>query len=180
MARFDGGYDYASGQIAALAPLAPPSSFSRLEVRECASAQLKRAALPRRRRLRGPQGGGSGLKGQGKGRERKARGPPLHPILRHVDLRGAPVKERRTPDLQSVRALTGVNPSPSASPGNRSRWGGADLSYPTEGYRRMQGSTVQLVKRRSHPGACRGTSCAARAFSCTPAVLCCRSSSLGG
>ena len=54
---------------------------------------------------------------------------PQRPTLRNVDLRGAPVRERRTPDLQSVRALTGVNPSPSASPGNRSRWGGADLSY---------------------------------------------------
>ena len=66
------------------------------------------------------------MKGQGKGRERKARGPPLHPILSRVGK--AAVRERRTPDLQSVRALTADNLPPPATPGNRIRWGGADLS----------------------------------------------------
>ena len=56
---------------------------------ECASAQLQRAALPRRQRVRNPRGGGFGLKGLG-GAESGSLAPP-NALSLDVDLRGAAV-----------------------------------------------------------------------------------------
>jgi len=84
---------------------------------------IKRAASLRRRRLQGPQGGGSGRKGQGWDRELLARGPTLRPNLSRLKEGTSDVETGIGPPTGN-RDITGDNPQPPAIPGNRIRWGG--------------------------------------------------------
>ena len=117
---------------------------------ECASAQLQRAALPRRRRLRNPRGGGFGLKGLGGGKQRLAGCTPnaLHLAML---IYGGHQSERgrdRTTNRRELSLVLTLHPQ---RPGQPDSLGGRGPELQTEGNRRMQ--TVQRLKRRSHPRA---------------------------
>jgi hypothetical protein len=170
VARFDGGYDYASSQIAA-SPLFPPCDCVG---GEGARAQQKRAALSigvaAASDDAAPEVGGPRRAwGAGSGAVRSL--DPQVPTLDYVDLpRGVSHVEREAgPPIPTRRDWRTPHPH---APGNRSFWGGADLSH-KPGEPEVDWETSTDAEAKVPTRGRRGSRCTAQATPVAPRLFCC-------